>query len=50
MKLSEFPQSLWKIISNEEKDLEKKVLLAKASIGLKRKNKKIIHKWEYVAK
>ncbi len=51
MKLSEFTQILWRLISKEEFDLEKKVLKASVYIQLQSKNKKIcIHKWEYEAK
>ena len=50
MKLSQLPDSLFKIISHEEKDLELEVKSAAVQVVVQRGEEVIIHKWEYSPK
>lgn len=50
MKLSEFPDKLFKIISNEEKDLEREVENAVVQVSLQNGEDIILHSWEYEKK
>lgn len=50
MKLSQFPDSLFRIISREERDLELPVEIATVSVKLKRGEEIVIHNWEYTSK
>ena len=50
MKLSELPDSLFKIVSKEEADLELPVKTATISVVLKRGEEIVIHNWEYTEK
>ena len=50
MKLSQLPDNLFKIISNEEKDLELEVKSAVIQVVVQRGEELIIHKWQYSPK
>lgn len=50
MKLSEFTETLWRMISKEEKDLELPISNATINIACKRGDKIVFHSWEYNAK
>jgi len=50
MKLSELPDSLFKIVSKEELDLDLPVKTATISVVLKRGEEIVIHNWEYTEK
>ena len=50
MKLSEFPDQLFRMLSREESDLELPVINATICIGLKRGENIIMHQWEYKSK
>jgi hypothetical protein len=50
MKLAQLPDSLFKIISHEEKDLELEVKNAVIQVTLQRGEEITIHKWEYFSK
>ena len=50
MKLAQLPGSLFKIISNEGKDLELEVKGAVIQVTLQRGEEIVIHKWEYSPK
>jgi len=50
MKLSEFPESLRREISDDEFDLELPVMAAEVQVFLKRGDAIIVHKWKFEAK
>ena len=50
MKLSQLPDKLFTIISNEEKDLELEVKAATIQVVVQRGEELIIHKWQYSPK
>ena len=50
MKLSELPDSIFKIVSKEELDLDLPVKTATISVVLKRGEEIVIHNWEYTEK
>jgi len=50
MKLSQFPNSLFQIISYEEQELELPVIKATIRIALKKGSETVLHEWEYEAK
>ena len=47
MKLSELPDRLFQLITQEEKDLELKVEVAMVQVILRRKEEIVIHKWRF---
>ena len=49
MKLSQFPDQLFRIISKEEQELELQVTTATIRIVLKKGTEIIMHEWEYKA-
>ena len=50
MKLAQLPDSLFKIISHEEKDLELEVKGAVIQVTLQRGEEIVIHNWQYTPK
>jgi len=50
MKLSDFADSLYKIISKEEIDLELPVQKASVKISLQRGKEIVLHNWEFKRK
>jgi len=50
MKLAQLPDSLFKIISHEEKDLELEVKSAVIQVTLQRGEEIVIHNWQYSPK
>ena len=49
MKLSEFTNTLWRIISKEEQELELPVIKATVRLQVNKGNEIILHEWEYEA-